>query len=757
MTPPNMKVDIDEIVAEEEAVKRHSVDQRKGSLNPTVVNCLDSYLHSLNAEGTPVGQSLKRVPTEELDRWDWPCTQEGFETAPWQLQAGTKVFRSPLLEHIFGTIIGESPVRNMQVGSEITVNELLDSLQRRNVLPYYMGGFIRDVLQGKPANDLDLSFACTETNVHDYAQWAEGCGWKYSVKAKKQVSFQQAALGDRELGIEQAEGLQYMNFGDQDYDGWNNGVEGKVFGNKVNGRFQPGWQTPDFACNGLIYDPHLHLLIDPTGAGVDDALQMRLRIPTDKSGQWKNDHWLQNPKPFAQAARWFKFRVRGYSVADISQLEWLMSQLQAHCNERKLHVAFGNVLRKLIPAEDSDSLAKLTGEEEKQEEQEEEALEELSLSRHFKQLVREDARVCGKDDTWIQQYIDPWLDAAVDVKEEAKWRCIHCTMTNTGEQCDTCENQKPTDEELEAAASAQQNVAINVRPEEDAVWDRTLASQCIKLEGVAGENVHKYNGVYRLAKEKTNERGVWQSIEDGRLFLFYAQRNKDNDMRWHWWLSDSVPEGPGRGFMKVGSNAHTPTLVTETWECNWHSTEQAWDADPAIKISDIPEVEETEAETTWRRAEQEAKVREIDSKLQDIESKQAALIKLRERAQEADNDFQLREENLRSTRFSRSQYYCGFWADPPVVTVLTADGPRKLAGPKQRYRNRHGTGWLYTWQPNHTIGDVKETFELAMKTETENHPATNRQEVLRCHVFAFIRRITLHAPFLRNNFIAFNN
>jgi hypothetical protein len=34
------------------------------------------------------------------------------------------------------------------------------------------------VLQGKPANDLDLSFACRDTNLHDLAQWAEGRRWK---------------------------------------------------------------------------------------------------------------------------------------------------------------------------------------------------------------------------------------------------------------------------------------------------------------------------------------------------------------------------------------------------------------------------------------------------------------------------------------------------------------------------------------------------------------------------------------------------
>ena len=82
----------------------------------------------------------------------------------------------------------------------MSVNDLLKTLQERNVLPFYMGGFIRDVLQGKCAHDLDTGFVCGETDLHDLAQWAEGQGWKYSVKGKKQVSFVEAAKANKWRG-----------------------------------------------------------------------------------------------------------------------------------------------------------------------------------------------------------------------------------------------------------------------------------------------------------------------------------------------------------------------------------------------------------------------------------------------------------------------------------------------------------------------------------------------------------------------------
>ena len=40
----------------------------------------------------------------------------------------------------------------------------------------------------------------------------------------------------------------------------------------------PGWQHADFTCNELAYDSRYALLIDPSGTGVEDAKNKRLRI-----------------------------------------------------------------------------------------------------------------------------------------------------------------------------------------------------------------------------------------------------------------------------------------------------------------------------------------------------------------------------------------------------------------------------------------------------------------------------------------------
>ena len=202
-------------------------DKRGRKLSQATINDIETVLDGLRAqqkEGEPLIK-LEEVLAEELNKREWPCEAPGFENAPWRILPQTRAFRSPVLERIFGEIVGNEPVQDLQQGAAITKNELLETLQSKRVLPFYIGGFIRDLLQGKRPNDLDMSFVCSATDLQEFAQWAERQGWKYSVKGKKRVLFAQAALGPaykgelfgrKGSGLEEAvTQLHYMNFGKQ--------------------------------------------------------------------------------------------------------------------------------------------------------------------------------------------------------------------------------------------------------------------------------------------------------------------------------------------------------------------------------------------------------------------------------------------------------------------------------------------------------------------------------------------------------------
>jgi tRNA nucleotidyltransferase/poly(A) polymerase len=61
--------------------------------------------------------------------------------------------------------------------------------------------------------------------------------------------------------------------------------------------------TRDFTCNALYYDPRTKVLIDPTGKGIEDAKQKRLRI----------SRWQTLEKDDNIALRFWKFRLRGFT------------------------------------------------------------------------------------------------------------------------------------------------------------------------------------------------------------------------------------------------------------------------------------------------------------------------------------------------------------------------------------------------------------------------------------------------------------
>jgi hypothetical protein len=128
---------------------------------------------------------------------------------------------------------------------------------------------------------------------------------------------------------------------------------------------------------------------------------------------------------------------------------------------------------------------------------------------------------------------------------------------------------------FEYVAAPQVRARVYTGPE-DRQQAMAAARQCtdILLEGKQqGDHQYHFMGIYKLLEGKEmNGRGVWQMNGRGvwQIYIYYAQRTKPDDKRWHWWIKQCSPPCNWRatGDMMVFSTALTPDQVTETWQVN---------------------------------------------------------------------------------------------------------------------------------------------------------------------------------------------
>ena len=110
-----------------------------------------------------------------------PC--QHFSAAPWDAETfpDVKVHRSAALkakmEAAFAKVV---PSRTMQRAT--TVGELLGELEARTGAQIFaMGGYLRDLLQGKSPNDLDVCVATSPHGIVEMGMYAEELGLEYSL------------------------------------------------------------------------------------------------------------------------------------------------------------------------------------------------------------------------------------------------------------------------------------------------------------------------------------------------------------------------------------------------------------------------------------------------------------------------------------------------------------------------------------------------------------------------------------------------
>jgi hypothetical protein len=156
--------------------------------------------------------------------------------------------------------------------------------------------------------------------------------------------------------------------------------------------------------------------------------------------------------------------------------------------------------------------------------------------------------------------------------------------------------------EVKSAFDVEQaQAAMKLQPAKAMDTKDTLPVE-IEVQGISSGSRHgELMGSYRLVEGKmVNGHQVWKKGRGKTGWLFYAKREKPDDVRWHWWLSvgeDTMQPGNIGGCLKVASTALTPDTATETWEVG---TGSAWESKSAVRVSsrDMAEAVATEEKFT---------------------------------------------------------------------------------------------------------------------------------------------------------------
>lgn len=301
-------------------------------------------------------------------------TTTGFEKQPWDT-SGAKVFRSASFTEFIDLICNNKvPGLTNTFGHQLSIKDLLEKLAtiQPQIPTLMMGGFIRDVIKNKMADDVDLYFATDKEGIKRMAELAVKEGWPYSLgKVKKGKDTRCGAILEehndgyyKHLDWVDAAKQQfpkhnirrsYISFGrpiDSNGNDLPFAIEGAIPQNPLAAKSDTepvkfGWGRGDFSCNSLMYCTTNKIPIDPTGRGVGDCQAkpaiLRIPYPNEQWPVWKNllhEH--------VNIFRWFKFRARGQVAAHdedgVANRQFVVGELVVLCGNRKFQSLFNGKL-----------------------------------------------------------------------------------------------------------------------------------------------------------------------------------------------------------------------------------------------------------------------------------------------------------------------------------------------------------------------------------------------------------------------------
>jgi hypothetical protein len=196
-------------------------------------------------------------------------------------------------------------VLNQKVnGLDDTFLDIIKFIHSNGIPVFIVGGCIRDLIRdiktgaNTEIKDIDLGFGCSANELESILKL------KYQkVKVSKTGL---VSIGEIVSGTLFLEGKSLNGFNNDRYSITSKNSEiPKCIGTDL---FNENI-CRDFTCNSLWYDCINKTIIDPTGYGIQDVLNLKIRIPVS---YWK--FWLQgNP---TKLMRYMKMKAKGYSAVD---------------------------------------------------------------------------------------------------------------------------------------------------------------------------------------------------------------------------------------------------------------------------------------------------------------------------------------------------------------------------------------------------------------------------------------------------------
>ncbi len=236
----------------------------------------------------------------------WPCPSF---VPPWVLYPFSKIYSSPCLDSYISNMF-LAPLNEL---TNITFSEIFDAYASNKCPMYLHGGLLRDVLEGDPSHDIDMSYPCDPV---------------LALSICESLFHETEVLHNVSLCYTNPGG--YLFIGRRKID---TGIEGK---NWEEAFFHV--ENQEYTPNMLYYDMMNKVIIDMT-TGVEDIMYHQIRIPV-KPNLW--DLWLFTANksigslntPFFQkwlilkkVCRYWKLRAKGYKDYDTNSRDYLIKKV----------------------------------------------------------------------------------------------------------------------------------------------------------------------------------------------------------------------------------------------------------------------------------------------------------------------------------------------------------------------------------------------------------------------------------------------
>ena len=203
--------------------------RRKGTLGPPAERQLERYLGGCG-DGEIVAGLVELDPkvnemlkAAELEWHKSHPHGSTFYHPSWKQRLTSRAFQSEHLRKIFVDIVGQQIVPGLEKNewkegtdtskrmgtAPMSINDLLRQLERNvGAHPYFFGGFVRDMIVGVMANDIDLSLANTYDELQIIMQWVDSKNWLHSIDSKRTVTLEEAV----KEGWKKAKHPDYLNY-----------------------------------------------------------------------------------------------------------------------------------------------------------------------------------------------------------------------------------------------------------------------------------------------------------------------------------------------------------------------------------------------------------------------------------------------------------------------------------------------------------------------------------------------------------------